>query len=86
MEPRQDRKQLLPEMQEHQHLSKHLGLQVSHPHLLVLPSHFLHSPSCFKKTQRRRRVGLESNICWILNIWMKLTKNLTEIHIQVGIV
>lgn len=60
MEPGQDRTQLLPEMQEYQHLSNSSRQQVFPPPPVSppLPSP-PQSPRCFKKTQRRRRVGLE---------------------------
>lgn len=68
MEPGQDRMQLLPEMQEHQHLSNSSRQQVFPPPPVSppLPSPPQSSPPisstvprCFKKTQGRRRVGLE---------------------------
>lgn len=53
-----------------------LGSKSSHPTCFVLPITSSTVPQCFKKTRRKRRVGLENNICWILNIWMKLTKKI----------
>lgn len=75
VEPRQDRTQLLLEMQEHQHLSNSSGQQVFPPPPMSPPIPPPPQSLGASKRQRRRRVGLENNICWILNTWVKLTKN-----------
>lgn len=61
-------------------LSNSSGQQVLPPRLLAPPQPPPPVPWCFKKTQRKRRAGLENNICWILNIWMKLTKKIMNTH------
>lgn len=75
MEPRQERTQLLLEMQEHQYLSNSSGQQVFPPPPMSPPVPPPPQSLSASKRQRRRRVGLENNICWILNTWVKLTKH-----------
>lgn len=38
------------------------------------------SPLVLQKDAEEKGAGLENNICWILNIWMKLTKKIMNTH------
>lgn len=69
--------------QEHQQSDQQLWQPVFPPHPLSPPHHLLHCPTVLQKDAEEKEGGLENNICWILNIWMKLTKKLST-HNQVG--